>query len=293
LSLNIAFFGNISYKGEYEATYDYFLKNYSYGNIEIKDKLQEIFEKFNFSQTFIDKIIDTYNNHMKKTEGQLLQIFIHKSIVDNYLYISKPVGLPYVKSDLIPLLKNEKMPESLTFYNDERPYPSSVLEQYLTDPTKFGHQEHMINQKKCPIFDVLQARLLALPSLFADQEHVKIFRYTAKRQLTAKQEKALEDDLSKIFEDVFKDWIKKYLEDAKMGNTEKANVGSRYPLDIMAALFYKHQAGTQKHQHSSTWDAGAKGMLSLNVKQKTQNFLNDCMQNEYQNRHGSKRAKIR
>lgn len=104
---------------------------------------------------------------MGGTGGQLLQIFIDKTIAHKYVYLARAGGKP------------------VTFDND----------------SNFG--SNLENSLESAFNCTVQARILAHPDLFADQKHVKTFCYTADRQLTPQEEQDLESELYKIFGKIF------------------------------------------------------------------------------------------
>ncbi len=99
---------------------------------------------------------------------------------------------------------------------------SMILQQYIKNPDfiHFFSQPYITPAQsafycgitpdiKLPWFDALQARLLIVPSIFADRTKVKIFHYYSKQPI---DEVAYQKDLSKIFEDIIKDWIVRRLQ---------------------------------------------------------------------------------
>ena len=72
----------------------YFVEGFSVQPPDLKEQLIDLFKIFGFNEKFIDQIITIHKNYLKqgKIRGNLCQIFIHPSIVDEIAYLCLKKG---------------------------------------------------------------------------------------------------------------------------------------------------------------------------------------------------------
>jgi|GEM_PF-4483751 len=195
LSVNLSLFGNVANSGE--NTFSYFLTNLNINPPVIEGLLVELFDYFGFNPVFIKQLMQL-NTILATNEGVLLQIFIPKETVDEYVYLSEPLGNPYRK-ELISDIYDSKLQRHIRI--------SPILEQYQRNPNLLGN------------FDELQARiLLSQDGLLNPESGILIFKYTTAckyaRQVYQKQ---LAEIVAAIFADFFAQTSQEKIANTKLG----------------------------------------------------------------------------
>ena len=90
-SVNVALFGNHLYYGE--CTFDYFLADKNASMISLYTYLQSIFNHYGFSTRYLSELTDL-TCFLDSPTGNLLQICIPHSMVDDLVYLARPYGMP-------------------------------------------------------------------------------------------------------------------------------------------------------------------------------------------------------
>lgn len=162
LSTNIALFGNTLNFGE--NTFAYFINSTSILGAGHDTKwIDEIFKNWNFDPKYKKDLNDLYNNFMKADNGNLLQIFIPKYLINKFVYISQVGGLPYDWN------RNKKFHQLITPTNDIDTL--DVLDYYKN--AKFPTTSYFLKAT-----DELQSRIVLTPEFFDLNNNIKIFKYT-------------------------------------------------------------------------------------------------------------------
>lgn len=211
ISANVSLFGNTYTRYQQESTFSFFLISSSWIYVpNIRLRIEKIFDLFNFNKQHIDKLVSIYKSYMQKSGGHLLQIFIAPETVNDVAYLSLQGGFFY----------DQKITES--YDNKKRRHTdiSSVLDFYKTNinliPVYTGRLIRyfplMKTDKKYP-YDFLQARILTVPTVFADTKKVKIIRYFALEQ---PNEQAYKRDLHNIMKIIMQDWITQKIKNKKL-----------------------------------------------------------------------------
>lgn len=180
LSVNLSLFGNRRSKGE--DTFHYFKENNNVHPPQIIDLLTEIFNLFDFNSMYLDELVQL-NTLLETHEGALLQIFIPKEQVDNYVYISHAFGVPY-RDPLVEEIYDNRLERHTRI--------APILEKYKNDPLSLGIAGD---------FDELQARILLSKDLLLDpHKGVKIFTYlTTSKEQQEKYHQELKKLVVRIF----------------------------------------------------------------------------------------------
>jgi len=181
LCVNLALFGNFT--NEWESSFWYFVNNHNIAAIELEDMLKGIFAHFGFNKLYIRQILKL-QELIQTREGNLVQIFIPKDKVDNYVYLSQPFGTPFRKSIHTHAYDPKRMRHTKI---------SPILKKYCKEA---GSIEE---------FDELQARVLLSQDCMLDPNSgVKIFKYTTASD-SAVQE--YQKQLNQILTNMFKEWV--------------------------------------------------------------------------------------
>lgn len=179
LCVNLSLLGGLTG----ERTFDYFLGSTSISLARIDTLMQDLFDDFGLDRKYL---LDLYavNKAFVTPTGNLLQIFIPKEKVDDYVYLSHPFGTPH-RTKIIDAIFDAKKVRHTKI--------APILDAYYKGATPIT------------IFDPLQARiLLSQDCMLNPNSGVKIFRYTkasdAEIQKYKDQVKAL---ANKVFADAF------------------------------------------------------------------------------------------
>lgn len=208
LSVNLSLFGNILEPGE--STIDYFVKNISINSPYGKRPLafvQGLLQDLDLSveSTFIDELADLYGKYLSATNGNLLQIFIPKDKVNDYVYLSFPYGVPLncsaLGSDarwkgcswnypLYPIRIKDAQGKVVQSYDLTTIDPRSYLDIYRNHPTAI-----MVDN-----MDAIQARILLTSDfLLNPASGAKIYRYMiTDSQKLAAYKKELKDIIERM-----------------------------------------------------------------------------------------------
>ncbi|MBU4269942.1 hypothetical protein KJ644_01025 [Candidatus Dependentiae bacterium] len=156
LSVNPSLFGNTVYDPSGESSFEYFLTSSNANYTNHMMLIKNIFENFeiqNLYTKYLEKLHDIYyllSGYEDDMTGILLQIFIPKEIVNNFVYKSKPWGIPF---DL-----NCNVSSHLNIYNSQKTFSDKEDEAE---------------------FDQIQYRILINDELMKNKS-AKIFRYLNK-----------------------------------------------------------------------------------------------------------------
>lgn len=178
---------NLSLLGGFtgERTFDYFTGGCSISLSSIDGIMNELFNDFGFDKKYLSQI-DTINKSFVTPTGNLMQIFIPKNKVDDYVYLSQPFGTPHRQKIVDDVFDDKKKRHTKI---------SPILDAYYkgADPIT--------------IFDPLQARILLSQDCMLNPESgVKIFRYT---KATDQEIQKYKDQVKAVAQRVFADAIEK------------------------------------------------------------------------------------
>lgn len=158
LCVNLSIFGNLTYGGE--SSFNYFLSNSNASFNSIETILGKLFDHFGLNKCYIAqlKAQETWFSHKN---GILLQIFVPKNKVDQYVYLSKAWGTPHRNQ-----LDNTWNPAKKRHMKI-----STLLDKYIKEPQLMGN------------FAQLQARiLLSQDCMLNPDSGVKILKYSSESQ---------------------------------------------------------------------------------------------------------------
>ncbi len=198
LSVNLSLFGNASNSSS--NSFRYFLDSKSArapGGL-----LKEIFGEWGFNPKYKKEIIKAFEELHHDNKGQLIQMFIPKDKVNEFVYLAIPGGTPYrdkVTDSFDSKLKRHVLRDKkgAVIGNDI----ASILEAYQNgtlqlDPTSL---------------DQLQARIVMLPDFFLAESGVKYFVYNL---VPPVEEKRYKEKLEKIVHNMIHDWVVRKLQGA-------------------------------------------------------------------------------
>jgi len=182
MAVNFVPFANIGTWGE--CTLRYFAHNKSIS--KPSSVIYTIFSDLGFDIDYIDKFHDLYDYYMTpKKGGNLLQIFIPKGKIDQFVYLSRVGGNKY-NQKIFGIKNNDAVAE--------------FFEKYVSNPwaleTNWLAPKYFINN--------IQGRIVFMPHFYAPQTGVKIFRYNfVKRKKRAIYKKKFEQ----LIDQMMNDWI--------------------------------------------------------------------------------------
>ena len=181
LCANLALFGNSN--AAYECTFFYFVNNANIMPPSLYGCLQDFIDTFKFDQKFINDLMDLANM-VATQEGLLYQIFIPKSKVDQYAYLSYVGTAPWNKPiNTLYFDANKNRHSEL----------SPILEQYCNDP--FSILE----------IDRIQARILLSQDLLLNPKSgIKVYRYTT---LDSKVDEVYQLKLKNVLYEMVTQWL--------------------------------------------------------------------------------------
>lgn len=158
LCVNLSIFGNFTYQGE--SSFEYFINNSNASFVAVENILSKLFDHFGFDKSYIAQL-SAQNKLFSHKNGLLLQIFVPKNKVDQYVYLSEAWGIPYRK----------KLDATWNPHKKRHLKISTLLEKYIKEPHLMGN------------FDQLQARILmSQDCLLNPDSGVKIFKYSTENQ---------------------------------------------------------------------------------------------------------------
>ncbi len=194
LSINLSLFGNARTIGE--GSLSAFILNQSINPPRALFEL--IFDKFGINDAYIKKFEDLFALYKPQEGGNLLQIFIPRSKINDYLYLSQAYGKPLSQKPLLAIAPLEPV----TFVDKEGKHHTydlktidaqTYLDIYRNHPQAISYED----------MDRIQGRLLISHDFLLNPESgVKIYRYNLmsdqktteyKRKLTSLIDEALED----------------------------------------------------------------------------------------------------
>lgn len=154
LCVNLSIFGNLTHGGE--SSFQYFMNNSNASWASIEGILGGIFDNFGFDKSYITQL-SAQKTWLSHTNGILLQIFVPKNKVDQYVYLSKAWGTP----------QRQKFDATWNPTKKRHMKVSTLLEKYIKEPHTMGN------------FDQLQARiLLGRDCMLNPDSGVKIIKYS-------------------------------------------------------------------------------------------------------------------
>lgn len=151
ICVNLSLFGNHDSLGE--CTFYYFISDKSISHASLSDRLKPIFSHYGFNESYIAQLTHLIT-YLESSTGNLLQIFIPHDMVDDLLYLSRPIGIPYQNV----ILNGQE-------YNCREKSMHSLLDYMCTNP-------HVIQD-----LNAWQARLLFFDPLLDVDPKIKMFRY--------------------------------------------------------------------------------------------------------------------
>ncbi len=155
ISVNLSIFGNLTYEGE--SSFEYFIENDNASDFNVENILSKIFDHFGFDKSYVSHLT-AQKYLMSNQKGILLQIFVPKNKVDQYVYLSEAWGTPYRK----------KLDSTWDVKKNRHLKVSTLLEKYIKEPQAMGN------------FDQLQARILMSQDCMLNPDSgVKILKYCA------------------------------------------------------------------------------------------------------------------
>ncbi|MGB0934450.1 MAG: hypothetical protein ACPGXY_00105 [Alphaproteobacteria bacterium] len=192
ISTNINLFGNMDCLAE--CTLFYFLDSFNISdpNSALIEKLVRRMLPSNATQDLVDskvqKYVSLYNDTMKETGGNLMQIFVHKSVVNDIGFASWMKGIPVLlnKGHLatrggnnrpVVRLKNSrkyKRPSMRSYIDQFTNYPKGFISKY----SDFRYKRTIKASDRQGVYDRPQARLVIHPSVFMDRDLVKVKQFT-------------------------------------------------------------------------------------------------------------------
>ncbi len=196
MCVNLSLFGNMWWDGE--NSFYYFMNSHSayINDVLIKDLFTKLLNHFGLDQKFVSDLVNL-NYLIGTSEGNLMQVFVPKDKVDEYVYLSIWSGTPY----------RDKLDASI--YDGVRQRHTKIsplLDQYIKDPSTMGD------------FDKFQARILLSQNCMLNPESgVKIFRYTTVQDNAMKEYKqAVKDLAATVFSDAVSSGTFKNIKNTKL-----------------------------------------------------------------------------
>lgn len=212
VSTNLSLFGNINAPGEH--TFQYFLTSLSINPPPIKTIFENVLSHYISDKAKRDAFVEelfklTQPNKIGENKptlygnfhsGDLLQIFIPKTIVDQVVYLSKPYGKYW--GDYISKTETHKV-----YDKSKQRYTaiSPILSIYQRDPTRldraYSDTTHYINPTK--LLDGFQGRLLLKGEYFAApsaKNDIKMFRFSTLDKIIEKNYlKKMRDIVKRVY----------------------------------------------------------------------------------------------
>lgn len=91
IAVNPVLFGNHDHAGE--CTFAYFNDNRSIGYFA-QSQLTQLFKKYGLNETYMNELLELNTKYASQT-GDIVQIFIPRTKVDEHAYVCRPYGIPY------------------------------------------------------------------------------------------------------------------------------------------------------------------------------------------------------
>jgi hypothetical protein len=177
LSTNVTFFGNITRNNS--NTFKYFIKSFSAKPPPLGFIFDEILSQFIVSaeqRAHINSILQLSKELINTKEGNILQIFIPRNIVNQVAYLSIARGYVYKHPILENIFSTKKSRHQCI---------SAILDYLRSEPNDLGD-----------IIDNFEARIIPRHEFFANPNSgIKIFRYST---LTPEAEKIYLEIIQKI-----------------------------------------------------------------------------------------------
>jgi len=231
ISTNINLFGNMNTLAE--CTLFYWLDSFNISNPNealVKNLLKRILP--NVSEDILNqrmaKYTNLYNDLMKETGGNLMQIHVHKSIVDDISFASWMKGIPVLldkeTGKLATRGSNNKPVPVLTDKENkyERPKSSSYMDLFTENPDEFiskysdfSNKARVSSKDRLESYDRPQMRLIIDPKYFNDPELVKVSQFTRFKA----SEDAL-DHYQQNLKNFLKEDVALFLEEMQKGKAE-------------------------------------------------------------------------
>lgn len=249
LSTNLALFGNAG--DEDESTWNYFVAGISINPPDLQAQITEFFKLFDFNPKFIEPILQASTTYLEQNTllikqksgkikkiapGNLYQIFIHPSVINEIAYLSDIGGTPLAfeeRSYFLPIPGSTQviLPET------EKGKQLKYLQQHVFDPTldrlNIDRYLTLLRTKKIPAtleatINQAQARILLKYSVLLDPKKVKIIKYKTPhtRSDLADAERTYQQRLSEIMQEAIKEWLFR----------KRAKTGEKTRLELLFEL---------------------------------------------------------
>ena len=188
LSVNFSLFANTDITRWAGSMY-FFIQNDSLTNV--RPVLNTMFDSWGFSKQFISRLLLTSLKYLKWSKtGAILQIFIPKNKVDDFVYVAGNYGVPFRE----PIFKGAD-----GFDNKLHRHPkiSPVREQYVSDPSA-----------AIALNKPLHARIVMLPDFFSPSSGIVYKSYIPEQAaLSSEDEQAYKQELNSIVQDMLIEWV--------------------------------------------------------------------------------------
>lgn len=250
LATNLSLFGHLGESAE--STWMYFVEGASAKPPSLADEITQFFKLFGFNEKFVHLLIAAHSNYLLQREfkGNLYQLFIHPSVIDEISYLSRRGGeeqFPFTKWEVPTIVginseETKKRLEQL----EKRVYDPKLgrhsvlqfLNLWRTDPelilfVRTQPRPDLAEERKkvylrvsyanaAEIMNEIQARIYLKYSVLMDPEKVKIITYKTPSTDPMRAQKADEQykkQLQSIIEEMMKEW---FLSAQKQGEKSRA-----------------------------------------------------------------------
>ena len=185
LSVNLSLFGNTSMRFGGECTFEFFVTSGNIKGINLTELLKTLFNEYKFNTSYIQELMKAYEATIQTAkEGNLLQIFVPRTSVDEYVYLSHAFGTPY-REQIVPGVFNSTKKRHMSI--------APVLDLYQQNPQSITG------------LDKLQARFLMTTDTFLNPDSgIKMYRYTTVEKEVMKTYKK---NVKKIVDDIMEEWF--------------------------------------------------------------------------------------
>lgn len=181
ISVNLSLFGNLYNSASH--TFEYFKDNLKSNPLFTEELFKRLFKHYGFNSVYIKELMDLNQKHVTK-EGRLIQAFIPKDKVDQYVYLSWGGGTPY-----------------------GTPIDNSIFDTTLGRHTKIAPilDKYIENIESIIDFNNLQGRMLCSQDFMLHPTGgVKIFKYVTIKDKNAQE---YQNKLKEISDKIFSEWI--------------------------------------------------------------------------------------
>lgn len=179
--VNLSLFGNL--QNSISHSFGYFKDNYK-ANITLTETLlKKLFTHYGLNPSYVKELINLNQRYLTK-EGKLIQFFIPKDKVDQYVFLGAGNAAPYYA-----------------------PIDSSIWDSRLRRHTKIAPILDKYTEDAGSIagFDLLQACILSSKDfLLNPSQDIKMFKYVT---ITEKDLAAYQKELTSICNKIFSEWI--------------------------------------------------------------------------------------